>query len=157
MKRLWQAIVWSTIGSGIATIVWSFCTALVWPSLQGRGGAGRAIRELAFNFLGAAYWATYIAVLALPTYVVIFSVWLHVVGTRPQVESTRRRRVVNALLLALPPALAIGFSYGMPFLTPYSWRQAAVNFPIALVACWTGIWVARERTLRLTLRRTLAR
>jgi hypothetical protein len=89
--------------------------------------------------------------LTLPACVIVFFAWLLLVRRRPELESTWARRLLSALLLALPPALLIGVGFGYPFSDRYLWRTASVMFPVALLSCWVGVWLPRSAMLRRRL------
>ena len=148
MKTLWRAFVWAIVANLVAIVAWSFLTALTWPFIR------RAAPMLSGSFggfvsalLGAGYWGTLLAVLTVPACIIVLFAWLVLVRRRPELESTRARRLLGALLLALPPALLIGVGFGYPFTDQYLWRTAAVMFPVALLSCWVGVWLSRATTL----------
>jgi hypothetical protein len=145
VKTFWRAFVWAIGANIVAIVVWSFLTALAWPFIR------RAAPMLSHSFggfvgafFGASYWASLLTVLTVPACVIVFFAWLVLVRQRPALESTHGRRLLGALILALPPAMLIGVGFGYPFTDRYLWRTASVMFPIALLSCWAGVWLARR-------------
>jgi len=148
MKTFWRALLWAIGANLVAIVVWSFLTALAWPFLRREAPLlSESFRGFFGAFFGASYWASVLTVLTLPACVIVFFAWLLLVRRRPDLESTRGRRVLAALVLALPPALLIGVGFGYPFSDQYLWRTASVMFPVALISCWVGVWLPRAAML----------
>jgi hypothetical protein len=148
VKTLWRAVVWAVAANLVAIVVWSFLTALAWPFIRRAAPLlSHSFRGFFAAFAGASYWASVLTVLTVPACIAVFSAWLVLVRRRPELESTRARRVLAALLLALPPALLIAVGFGYPFSDRYLWRTAAVMFPVGLISCWVGVWLPRSRML----------
>lgn len=148
MKTLWRAVMWAVAANLVAIVVWSFLTAVSWPIIRREAPIlSHSFRGFFSAFAGASYWGAALTVLTVPACIAVFFAWLVLVRRRPQLESTPSRRVLGALLLALPPALLIAVGFGYPFSDRYLWRTAAVMFPVGLISCWVGVWLPRSRVL----------
>ena len=149
MKTLWRAVLWAIAANLVAIAVWSLLTATAWPMLRRQAPLlSESFRGFFGALFGASWWATVLTVLTLPACVIVFFAWLLIVRRRPDFEATPARRVLAALVLALPPALLIAVGFGFPFSEESLWRTATVMFPVGLLSCWVGVWLPRALMLR---------
>ena len=130
-----------------SAVAWSLLGATVGQLLR-PNGTPLSVREflvaVPWTFVGALYFASFIAALAFLPYTVLFAVWLRAVTRNPRLVATRIRRAGAGALMAVPPAvlLAHGFASSPP--ESFDWTLATRVFSLALVSGSLGSVLAFE-------------
>jgi hypothetical protein len=146
VQILKRALLWSVVGSLTAVVIWSALSALLWVLNLPHASARDLASETLFGFLSSAIWALIVASIAAPVYVVIFGLW-HRLRIRLHPRDTTYTRALLSLALALPAAAAIVWNFGHTRSLPFNWARVEQVGPLAILACWGGVWLP-QRILR---------
>jgi hypothetical protein len=138
-----RALLWAVSGALIGVVVWSVVggTLSVFHGSQLR--FTEALRAWPMSVLYTALWASFIGLVSIPLYFVAFGVWQLYLRAHPAVDYGEHRRAIAALLLAAPMAIAVTWSFGSSF-AGFDWPKAAWIGPLALLSCWSAVWMPRR-------------
>lgn len=150
MRQFRPALLWATTASLSGILLWSVLAGTVWTLTLGTTPLVERLRAWPWAILGSGYWATFIGIVAIPVYALVFGLWLRLVERRPTLEGSAQRVALATLGLSAPPVLALthGFATGFDPWT-LDWPMAGRIFPIALASCWGAAWLPRRLLRRL--------
>jgi hypothetical protein len=144
VQILKRALLWSVVGSLVAVVIWSALAAIVWQLSLPHASLPNVISEILFGFLSSAIWAMLVAAFAAPAYAVVFSVWQLLQGRLRHVRDTSFNRALLSLVLGLPAAAAIVWSFGHTHDFSFDWARVKQVALLAILSCWGGVWIPQR-------------
>jgi hypothetical protein len=141
-ERIQRALLWTISAGAFGVLLWGFSFATVYAVVEQQSWQENValffIRQLAIlPFSG------FVALLALPPYMLIFWLWQLVVERNPTLESSDVRVALWSLVLASPSVAVLTFNFGSDLFAEVGLA------PIIIVSCWGGVWAPRRFVRRL--------
>ena len=125
-----RSLLWFVCAMVITSIAWGAATSLAGAVLFGRWA------DLGSHALQAAMWAAMLTPLVGPPYALVLFAWPKLLAFFPAAEHRLGFLALAAVILVLPTAVIVGWSFVPRF--PF-W----LVFPCALAAGWLGVFLPR--------------
>ena len=141
---LTRAFHWTLASFIVGLIVWLLLGGLVWPVLFYDWTVSDAISHFPFSLILGSYFAGFVGLLLSPIYFGVYTLFEKIAESKTWLKNTSIGLVVTVLILALPPAIGIAYSFEEPFLDEkLNWIEFGKTFMLTGITFICAVLIPR--------------
>ncbi|MAL18588.1 MAG: hypothetical protein CL670_12890 [Balneola sp.] len=144
-----RAFQWTLASFLVGLIVWLILGGLVWPVFFYDWTISDAISHFPFSLILGSYFAGAVGLVLSPIYFGLYTIFEKIAESKIWLKNTSIGLFITVLILALPPAIGIAYSFEEPILgEDFKWIEFGKTFML------TGIiFICAVLIPRLTLKK----